>query len=241
MSAKANQAQSTLSTRPGLTTSKPHPEGVVKATTNRGRRPDRRVHAGRRRRLHVPVRSAGHRDDRGPREAAAIRDALPSAATNGLSSTIDLGGRSGLPRSYEAGNLLALTYEIDGLPDEGALCDDLSRMITLYQDALAVREDLRRTTRDTIVSVQSEARPADEDYHDPHLASRAGRPARPQRSSFAAKRCVRPDPCADVEAAPSRRRQPSSRAQALPLGRTRRSTWARRTSGSGPAGVPALV
>lgn len=89
-------------------------------------------------------------------EAAAIRQALPAESTEGLSAEIDLGGRPGLPRSYEAGNLLAITYEIASLPDESTLRHDLSRMISLYQDALAVREELRQTTRDTIVTVQSQ-------------------------------------------------------------------------------------
>jgi hypothetical protein len=86
-------------------------------------------------------------------QAEAIREALPVEARTGLDTTIDLGGRSGLPRSYEAGNLLAIPYEIAALPEEQTLRADLSRMITLYQDALAVREEVRRTTRDTIVTV----------------------------------------------------------------------------------------
>ncbi|MGW1128552.1 MrcB family domain-containing protein [Streptomyces sp. NPDC002526] len=86
-------------------------------------------------------------------EAAAIRDALSTDAKAGLSTTIDLGGRSGLPRSYEAGNLLAITYEVAALPSEQTLRADLARMITLYQEALAVREEVRQTTRDTIVTV----------------------------------------------------------------------------------------
>lgn len=89
-------------------------------------------------------------------EAAAIRDALPSSSKEGLSATIDLGHRQGLPRSYEAGNLLAITYEVAALPDEQTLRADLSRMIGLYQDALAVREEVRQTTRDTIVTVLEE-------------------------------------------------------------------------------------
>lgn len=86
-------------------------------------------------------------------EAAAIRDALPVDSKAELITTIDLGGRSGLPRSYEAGNLLAITYEVAALPDELTLRADLSRMIALYQDALAIREEVRQTTRDTIVTV----------------------------------------------------------------------------------------
>ncbi|MGW1722345.1 MrcB family domain-containing protein [Streptomyces sp. NPDC002306] len=86
-------------------------------------------------------------------QAGAIREALPLDVRAGLDATIDLGGQSGLPRSYEAGNILAITYEIASLPDEQTLRTDLSRMIALYQDALAVREEVRQTTRDTIVTV----------------------------------------------------------------------------------------
>ncbi|MFF8522666.1 MrcB family domain-containing protein [Streptomyces werraensis] len=86
-------------------------------------------------------------------QAEAIREALPSEVRAGLDATIDLGGQAGLPRSYEAGNILAITYEIAALPDEQTLRADLSRMIALYQDALAVREEVRQTTRDTIVTV----------------------------------------------------------------------------------------
>jgi hypothetical protein len=86
-------------------------------------------------------------------QAEAIREALPSEARAGLDAAIDLGGQAGLPRSYEAGNILAITYEIAALPDEQTLRADLSRMIALYQDALAVREEVRQTTRDTIVTV----------------------------------------------------------------------------------------
>lgn len=88
-------------------------------------------------------------------EASAIRQALPVEAKDGLSAEIDLGGRSGLPRSYEAGNLLAIAYEVASLPDEKALRFDLTRMISLYQEALALREELRQTTRETIVTVQN--------------------------------------------------------------------------------------
>ncbi|AXI88193.1 hypothetical protein SAM9427_22075 [Streptomyces sp. ETH9427] len=87
-------------------------------------------------------------------EAAAIRDALPSNMAGGLNDVIDLGGRPGLPRAYEAGNILAHVYGIDSLPTEQALKADLRRMIQLYQDALVLREDLRRTTRELITTIK---------------------------------------------------------------------------------------
>ncbi|MEU6031417.1 DUF3578 domain-containing protein [Streptomyces tauricus] len=87
-------------------------------------------------------------------EAAAIRGAFSGDMTGGLEDVIDLGGRAGLPRAYEAGNILACLYEIDSLPTEEALKTDLRRMIQLYQDALVLREDLRSTTRDLITTIK---------------------------------------------------------------------------------------
>jgi hypothetical protein len=87
-------------------------------------------------------------------EAAAIRTALPSDNVVGLTDSINLGGRAGLPRAYEAGNILARVYEIDSLPDEQSLRKDLRRMIELYQDALIIRERLRSTTRDVITTIK---------------------------------------------------------------------------------------
>ncbi|MET7714681.1 DUF3578 domain-containing protein [Streptomyces sp. NPDC005407] len=88
-------------------------------------------------------------------EAAAIREAFPHDVTEGLEDIIDLGGRAGLPRAYEAGNILARVYEVDSLPTEEALKIDLRRMIQHYQDALVLREDLRGTTRDLITTIKS--------------------------------------------------------------------------------------
>ncbi|MFI9119022.1 MrcB family domain-containing protein [Streptomyces bikiniensis] len=87
-------------------------------------------------------------------EAAAIRGAFPEDVTVGLEDVINLGGRAGLPRAYEAGNILSYVYEIDSLPTEEVLKTDLRRMIQLYQDALVLREDLRSTTRDVITTIK---------------------------------------------------------------------------------------
>ncbi len=89
-------------------------------------------------------------------EAGAIRGALSEGSGQDLDAGIDLGGRPGLPQSYERGNVLARTYRVDDLPDEDVLCDDLRRFIALYQDALAAREYLRQTTRDVIFTVRAE-------------------------------------------------------------------------------------
>ncbi|MET8956741.1 DUF3578 domain-containing protein [Streptomyces sp. NPDC004533] len=89
-------------------------------------------------------------------EAAAIRNAFPSDKAVGLAETINLGGRPGLPRAYEAGNILARVYQIESLPDEEVLKADLRRMIALYQDGLVLRETLRSTTRDVITTIKQE-------------------------------------------------------------------------------------
>ncbi|MET3986497.1 DUF3578 domain-containing protein [Streptomyces sp. PvR034] len=95
-------------------------------------------------------------------EAAAIRGALPAEQVAGLSDVINLGGRAGLPRAYEAGNILAHVYELESLPSEGSLKTDLRGMFELYQDALELREELRSTTRDLITTIKSkEAAPQD--------------------------------------------------------------------------------
>jgi hypothetical protein len=87
-------------------------------------------------------------------EAAAIRSALPTATAEELQDVINLGGRAGLPRAYEAGNIFARVYEIGFLPTEEALKADLRRMTQLYQDALVLREELRSTTRDLITTIK---------------------------------------------------------------------------------------
>lgn len=87
-------------------------------------------------------------------EAAAIRGAFSDGMARGLEGVINLGGRAGLPRAYEAGNILACVYNTEALPAEEVLKTDLRRMIQLYEDALVLREDLRCTTRDVIASIK---------------------------------------------------------------------------------------
>ncbi|MFE2888521.1 MrcB family domain-containing protein [Streptomyces sp. NPDC059272] len=87
-------------------------------------------------------------------EAAALRGSLPSDTAESLNDVMNLGGRAGLPRAYEAGNILAVLYEVDSLPAEEALKSDLRQMIQLYQDALVLREELRSTTRDLITTIK---------------------------------------------------------------------------------------
>ncbi|MGV9361974.1 MrcB family domain-containing protein [Amycolatopsis sp. NPDC003731] len=76
-------------------------------------------------------------------QATAIRDGLESTLIDGLTPTIDLKhSTSQLPRDYEAGNIVARTYQVDSLPAESELQADLQRFIRLYQVAIDVRNGL---------------------------------------------------------------------------------------------------
>jgi hypothetical protein len=85
-------------------------------------------------------------------QADAIRASLPASMTIGLDAQIDLKSRAALPIHYEYGNILAVTYKIADLPDEATLIADLRRFVRLYQEALSVRETIRQTTPDKIVT-----------------------------------------------------------------------------------------
>ncbi|TDC03376.1 DUF3578 domain-containing protein [Nonomuraea longispora] len=85
-------------------------------------------------------------------QADSIRAALPPELTAGLEAAIDLRTKAPLPVHYEFGNILATTYKLADLPDEATMVGDLQHFIRLYQEALAVREELRQTTPDAIVT-----------------------------------------------------------------------------------------
>jgi hypothetical protein len=88
-------------------------------------------------------------------QAAAIRTALGHAHTSDLTTAIDLKSRADLPLHYEYGNIVARTYELANLPDNATLEADLLRLVHLYQAALRIRDALRLTTTDTIVTTSS--------------------------------------------------------------------------------------
>ncbi|MGI5322043.1 MrcB family domain-containing protein [Actinomadura nitritigenes] len=85
-------------------------------------------------------------------QADAIRAALPASMSSGLDPDIDLKSRAALPIHYEYGNILATTYKISTLPDESTMVADLRRFVRLYQEALSVRETIRQTTPDKIIT-----------------------------------------------------------------------------------------
>ncbi|MEU6997213.1 DUF3578 domain-containing protein [Nonomuraea sp. NPDC046570] len=93
-------------------------------------------------------------------QADAIRAALPAELTVGLDATINLNTRAPLPLHYEYGNILASTYKLSDLPDENTMVADLQRFVHLYQEALAVREEIRQTTPGKIVTTIQNPSPA---------------------------------------------------------------------------------
>jgi MrcB-like, N-terminal domain len=90
-------------------------------------------------------------------QAAAIRSALVATGTHDLAAEIDLRSSASLPVHYERANILARTYTINALPDNNDLENDLAELLLLYQDALAVRNQLRLSTNDTIVTTTDAA------------------------------------------------------------------------------------
>lgn len=77
-------------------------------------------------------------------QADVIRAALPTEALHDLTAEIVLPGTGSRPISYRAGNILARTYRVDSLPDNGTLEEELWRFIHLYRAALEVREQVRQ-------------------------------------------------------------------------------------------------
>jgi hypothetical protein len=93
-------------------------------------------------------------------QADAIRSALPDHLAEGLAASIDLKSRAPLPVHYEFGNIFATTYKVRDLPDETTLVEDLQRFVRLYEEALAVREDIRQTIPGKIVTTVKKPKPS---------------------------------------------------------------------------------
>ncbi|WP_175482708.1 MrcB family domain-containing protein [Actinokineospora iranica] len=67
------------------------------------------------------------------------RQVLADRLVDGFVSTeaISLGVDKGLGRAYEVGNVAAVAYDRDELPDEGVLADDLAFLVDLLQELYA--------------------------------------------------------------------------------------------------------
>lgn len=87
-------------------------------------------------------------------QAAAIRSRLPKESILGLDETIDLKSNQQLPRNYEAGNIAARTYRSTELPSNQQMVADLRDMVRLYRLALEVRDALRLSTPDAVVTTR---------------------------------------------------------------------------------------
>ena len=124
--------------------------------------------------------------DRLSGQATAIRDRFEPALVIGSSPTIDLKHSSQLPRDYEAGNILAITYPIASLPSEPHMQADLERFIRLYQVAIDIRNDLAVSDPVVIVSPgpkfkpepQSEFKPKNSDDYFQTITGRTIRKSR---------------------------------------------------------------
>ena len=75
-------------------------------------------------------------------EADRLRRTLSEDEISGLETEISLGSRAANPRFYEVGNIVARTYRVDSLPNEGELTSDLRHFITLYGDAVTAKRSL---------------------------------------------------------------------------------------------------
>lgn len=96
-------------------------------------------------------KTAGGRQRLGA-QADAIRNNLPVGAMAGLDSAIELPTSAARPVHYRYGNIAAMTYKIKDLPNNVTMLADLRRFITLYETALDIREAIRRTHPDVVVT-----------------------------------------------------------------------------------------
>lgn len=60
-----------------------------------------------------------------------------------LTGAVDLDGTTALTRGYEAGNILAVEYRRDKVPEEEALEADLTRLLVLYQALVEARDQVQ--------------------------------------------------------------------------------------------------
>lgn len=70
------------------------------------------------------------------RESVAIRAELPESLLEGTSREIDLGLDEFNPAAYAAGTIAAIDYDLENLPSENALREDLDRFLLIYAEAV---------------------------------------------------------------------------------------------------------
>ncbi len=85
-------------------------------------------------------------------DGSTIREALAADLLLGLDAHIDLRSTGVRQRGYEAGNIAAITYKAEDLPSEPKMIADLSRMLTLYQEAVGAKRTLLQASPGSIAS-----------------------------------------------------------------------------------------
>jgi hypothetical protein len=98
------------------------------------------------------------------RNAAAIRSSFTDSERVGTVNEIDLLSDIQRPRSYVAGNILAIEYSLDSLPSEEVLSSDLGRFFELYSRSLQIRNKLVLDDEGTFVGM----------HNNPALAEQVG-------------------------------------------------------------------
>jgi hypothetical protein len=96
-------------------------------------------------------------------QATAVRAALTEEDRVGWETSIDLHSRGALQVDYEHGHLLGRTYALPALPAEDELVADLLRLVEVYDDAIAMRDELRLTSADAVVTTTTAHRAARDD------------------------------------------------------------------------------
>ncbi|MET9244950.1 DUF3578 domain-containing protein [Nonomuraea sp. NPDC003709] len=78
-------------------------------------------------------------------ESDLIRSHLSAEALIGMIPNIDLGApvKYFLPRAYEYGNIASIEYDLQHLPSDGQLLDDLTRLRALYSTCIDIKDEIR--------------------------------------------------------------------------------------------------
>ena len=98
------------------------------------------------------------------RNAAAIRASFTDSERIGTVDEIDLLSDINRPRSYVAGNIVAIDYSLNSLPPEEVLSGDLRRFFELYSRSLQIRNKLVLEDEETFVGI----------HNNPALAEQVG-------------------------------------------------------------------
>ena len=97
------------------------------------------------------------------KDAAAIRERLADVAPRDLLAEVTFSSSGRLQRAYEAGNILALSYELGSLPSSSVLVEDLGSMVDLYGAAIAVKRSILMATPGVVSSSSTEQTTAAQD------------------------------------------------------------------------------